>query len=192
MNLEEAGVETDEKGFVRVDEALRTSRAGVYAAGDVTGGPGFVYVGAAGGRVAAGNALEGTDRPLDLSVVPRVTFTSPQLGAVGLTEEEARDRGYAVQVGRLPIEHLPRVAVTHDLRGLVKIVAEEGTGRLLGLHAVGAGAGDLLGEAALALRLGATVQQLVDTLHPYLTWAEAVKLGAQMVEGDVAKLSCCA
>jgi mercuric reductase len=142
--------------------------------------------------VAAGNALEGSERPLGLGVVPRVTFTSPQLGAVGLTEDEARDRGYAVQVGRLSIEHLPRAAVTHDLRGLVKIVAEERTGRLLGLHAMGTGAGDLLGEAALALRLGATVQQLVDTLHPYLTWAEAVKLGAQMVEGDVTKLSCCA
>ena len=192
MNLEKAGVDADEKGFVRVDEALRTSRAGDYAAGDVTGGPGFVYVAAAGGRVAAGNALEGTYQPLDLSVVPRVTFTSPQLGAVGLTEDEARDHGYAVQVGRLPIEHLPRAAVTHDLRGMVKIVAEEETGLLLGLHAVGTGAGDLLGEGALALRLGATVQQLVDTLHPYLTWAEAVKLGAQMVEGDVAKLSCCA
>ena len=177
---------------MRVDDALRTSRAGVYAAGDVTAGPGFVYVAAAGGRLAAENALGGTDRPLDLSVVPRVVFTSPQLGAVGLTEAAARHRDHAVQVGRLPLEHVPRAVVTHDRRGLVKIIAEERTGRLLGFHAVGAGAGELLGEAALALRLDATVQQLVETLHPYLTWVEAVKLGAQMVEGDVAKLSCCA
>lgn len=178
---------------MRVDDSLRTTR--VYAAGDVMGGPGFVYVAAAGGRVAADNALQeprGTARPLDLSVVPRVTFTSPQLGGVGLAEDEARERGIAIQVGRLPLERLPRALVTHDTRGLVKVVAEEGTGRLLGFHAVGAAAGDLLGEAALALRLGATVEQLVNTLHPYLTWAEAVKLGAQMVEGDVAELSCCA
>lgn len=124
--------------------------------------------------------------------MPRVTFTSPQIGAVGLTEEEAEERGIAIQVGRLPMEHLPRAAVNHDLRGLVKVVAEEATGRLVGFHAVAAGAGELLGEAALALRLGASIQQLVDTLHPYLTWVEAVKLGAQMVEGDVRKRSCCA
>ncbi|MEX1258991.1 MAG: mercury(II) reductase [Gemmatimonadota bacterium] len=192
IGLEVLGVETDDQGFIRVDEAMRTSRPGVYAAGDVTGGPGFVYVAAAGGRLAAENALQGTAQPLDLSVVPRVTFTSPQLGAVGLTEDEARERGFSVQVGRLPLEHLPRAAVTHDPRGLVKMVAEEGTGKLLGLHALGAAAGELLGEGALALRLGASVQEIVETLHPYLTWTEAVKLAAQMVDGDVAKLSCCA
>lgn len=192
LELDAAGVEIDEEGFVRVDGTLRSTNPRIFAAGDVTGGPGFVYVAAAGGRRAAENALDGSDREFDLTALPRVTFTDPRVGAVGLTEEEAREDGHAVAVGRLPSSHLPRALVSREGEGLVKLVSDAGRGRLLGVHAVGAGADELLGEAMLALRLGATVEDLVDTLHPYLTWTEAMKLSAQMVEGDVAKLSCCA
>ena len=192
MGLEDAGVELTENGFVKVDATLRTSNPDVYAAGDVTGGPGYVYVAAAGGRVAAENALSDEQRGLDLSTVPNVTFTAPQVGSVGLTEASARTAGYNVQVTTLPIEHVPRAIVSHDTRGLVRIVAEAGSGRLLGIHAVAPNAGEFMGEATLAIRFGLTARDLTGTLHPYLTWGESLKLAAQGFTMDVSKLSCCA
>ena len=180
---------------------MRTSNPDVYAAGDVTGGPGYVYVAAAGGRVAAQNALKslsptGTPsddpRELDLSTVPNVTFTSPQVGSVGFTEAKARDAGYNVEVSVLAMQHVPRAIVSRGTRGLVKIVAEAGSGKLLGVHAVAPNAGEFMAEATLAIRLGLTARDLAGTLHPYLTWVESIKLAAQGFTSDVTKLSCCA
>lgn len=192
LGLEEAGVALTERGFVRVDSTLRTTNPDVYAAGDVTGGPGFVYVAAAAGRVAAENALLGENRELDLRAVPSVTFTSPQVASVGLTEAAARAAGHHVEVSTLAMEHVPRALVSRDRRGLVKLVAEAGTGRLLGIHAVAPNAGDLMGEATLAIRLGLTARDVTGTLHAYLTWGESLKLAAQGFASDVSKLSCCA
>lgn len=201
MGLEDAGVALTEKGFVRVDMTMRTSNPDVYAAGDVTGGPGYVYVAAAGGRVAAENAmnsllLTGTPsdepRELDLSAVPNVTFTSPQVGSIGLTEAKARAAGHNVDVSVLAMEHVPRAIVSHDTRGLIKIVAEVGSGKILGVHTVAPNAGEFMGEATLAVRFGLTSRDIAGTLHPYLTWVESVKLAAQGFTSDVTKLSCCA
>lgn len=201
MGLQDAGVALTEKGFVRVDATMRTTNPDVYAAGDVTGGPGYVYVAAAGGRVAAENALKSlsptgtpSDEPreLDLSAVPNVTFTSPQVASVGLTESRAREAGLHVDVSVLEMKHVPRALVSRDLRGLVKIVAETGSGKLLGVHAVAPNAGELMGEATLAVRFGLTAHDITGTLHPYLTWGESFKLAAQGFTSDVTKLSCCA
>jgi mercuric reductase len=192
MGLDEAGVALSERGFVRVDATLRTSNPDIFAAGDVTGGPGYVYVAAAGGRVAAENALTDSERELDLSAVPNVTFTSPQVGSVGLTETSARALGYEVVVSTLPMGHVPRALVSRDTGGLVKIVAEARSGKLLGVHALGPHAGELMGEATLAIRHGLAARDLTDTLHAYLTWGESIKLAAQAFTRDVAKLSCCA
>lgn len=203
MGLEAAGVKLTAKGYVEVDTTMRsTTHPDVYAAGDVTGGPGYVYVAAAGGRVAAENAVNalanaaGTETPVarefDLSVVPSVTFTAPQVASVGLTEAGARDAGYEVNVSVLQMAQVPRALVSHHTAGLVKIIAESKTGRLLGVHAVAMNAGDFIGEAALAIRFGLTAQDLTGTLHPYLTWGEALKLAAQGFTSDVTKLSCCA
>lgn len=192
LGLDAAGVELDELGFVHVDEGMRTSNPDIYAAGDVTGGPGFVYVAAAGGRVAAENAVDAGERTLDLRAVPRVTFTSPQVAAVGVSAAEARERGLEVEVGRLGLEHVPRALVEHRTEGWIQVVAERDSGRILGVHAVGPNAAELLGEATLAVRLGLTVEDLTDTLHPYLTWGEGLKLAAQSFRMDVSRLSCCA
>lgn len=190
--LEAAGVTLTQNGFIQVDPTLRTSNPDIYAAGDVTGGPGFVYVAAAGGRLAAENALTGSARELDLSAVPSVTFTSPQVGSVGLTEARARESGQHVQVSTLELTHIPRALVSRDTRGLVKIVAEAGSGKVLGVHAVGPYAGELMGEATLAVRFGLTTADLTSTLHPYLTWIESLRLTAQGFAMDVSRLSCCA
>lgn len=196
MGLDRAGVELDEQGFVRVDEVMRTSNPDVFAAGDVTAGPQFVYVAALGGGIAAQAALAETSGeeavPIDLSATPRVTFTDPQVAAVGMTEEEAKAAGHDPRVTSLPVKEIPRAAVSYRGHGLIKLVTEAGTDRLLGAHVVAAHAGDIIGEATLAVRFGLTTNDLVSTLHPYLTWGEGLKLAAQTFTKDVAKLSCCA
>jgi mercuric reductase len=201
LGLDDLGVARTPSGYIQTDATLRTSHADVYAAGDVTGGPGYVYVAAAGGRVAAENALKalhGTGtvndepRELDLSVVPSVTFTVPQVASVGLTEAAARAAGHHVDVSVLDMAHVPRSLVSYDRRGLVKLVSESGSGRILGVQAVATNAGEFMGEATLAVRFGLTVRDLSGTLHPYLTWIESLKLAAQGGSAGVEKLSCCA
>ncbi|MFN8665904.1 MAG: mercury(II) reductase [Gemmatimonadaceae bacterium] len=204
LGLEDVGVALSPTGHVQVDTSLRTANPDVYAAGDVTGGPAYVYVAAAGGRVAAANALNAlrttgtpgnaSDDPnkLDLIAVPRVTFTAPQVASVGLTEAAARVAGYLVEVSVLDMSDVPRALVSHDRRGLVKLVSELGSGRILGVHAAAANAGEFMGEATLAIRFGLTTKDLRGTLHPYLTWGESVKLVAQGGSAGVQKLSCCA
>lgn len=201
VGLENVGVKVTDRGFVQVDSAMRTSNDDIFAAGDVTGGPGYVYVAAAGGRVAAENAMmsraslnSSVDDPreLDLSAVPGVTFTSPQVASVGLSELKARELGFNVRTSTVEIGQLPRGMVSGDTRGFVKMVADANSGRLLGVHAVAALAGELMGEATIAIRFGLTARDLSGTLHPYLTWGEALKLAAQGFEMDLSKLSCCA
>ena len=195
LGLNAAGVMTDPRGFIQVDEFMRTSNRDVFAAGDVTGGPGFVYVAALGGGIAAQAALAGEGAEpiaIDLRITPRVTFTDPQVAAVGLTQVEARAAGIEPKVTSMSLDYLPRAAVSFRQSGIVKLVADQTTDRLLGAHIVSANAGDVIGEAVLAIRYGLTVQQVVSTLHPYLTWAEGLKLAAQTFTKDVAKLSCCA
>jgi len=201
LGLDTVGVALTSRGFVEVDATMRTSNADIFSAGDVTGGPGYVYVAAAGGRVAAENAMKslaltGTSsddpRELDLSTVPNVTFTSPQVGSVGLTEAKARELGHHVQVAVLKMDQVPRALVSGDTRGIVKMVADTASGKLLGIHAVAPLAGELMGEAAMAIRFGLTARDVAGTLHPYLTWAESLKLAAQGFTMDLSKLSCCA
>lgn len=201
LGLEEVGVTLSRGGYVQVDATMRTSNPDIYAAGDVTGGPAYVYVAAAGGRVAAENALKAVHasgtasedpRELDVSVVPSVTFTAPQVASVGLTEAAARAAGHHVDVSVLNMADVPRALVSYDHRGMLKLVTESGTGRILGIHAVAPNAGEMMGEATLAIRFGLTAKDVSGTLHPYLTWVESVKLVAQGGSSGVQKLSCCA
>jgi len=192
LGLEAAGVKLDERGAVLVDDELRTSNPRVFAAGDVTGAPQFVYVSAYEGALAVENALLGAGRRTDFTGLPRVTFTSPPLASAGLTEAQARQAGFEVATTVLPLEAVPRALVNHDTHGLVKLVAEAGTGRLLGASVVAEGAGDVIQSAVLAIRHGITTDELAATFHPYLTMAEGLRLAAQTFTRDVAKLSCCA
>jgi len=192
IGLDAAGVALDERGAIVADEFLRTTNHRVFAAGDVTGGPQFVYVSAYEGALAADNALNGASRKLDLSALPRVTFTSPQIAAVGLTEEQARAAGHAVKTSLLPLDKVPRAIVNGETRGLIKLVADEETDHLLGAHILAEHAGEVIQAAVLAIKFKLTVRDLTDTFHPYLTIAEGLKLAAQTFDRDVAKLSCCA
>ncbi len=192
LGLERVGVQTDECGCIVVDEHQRTSIASIYAAGDVTTQPQYVYVAAAGGAAAAENALaEGSER-LDFTALPRIIFTKPQIAAAGLTEADARSAGFEVETSVLPLAALPRALVNGDTRGVVKLVAETGGGRLLGASMVANGAGDVILAAVLAIQHGLSTDQLASSWAPYLTMAEGLKLAAQTFKRDVAKLSCCA
>lgn len=196
LGLDAVGVETDPQGFIPVGAFMNTTNPDVFAAGDVTGGPGYVYVAAYGGGIAAQAALSevaGEDPiPADLSTTPRVTFTDPQVAAVGLTEQEVRAAGSEPKVTTLPVEYLPRAVVSYRRRGLIKLVADSESDVLLGAHIVAPNAGDMIGEAVLAVRFGLRVQEIVSTMHPYLTWGEGIKLAGQTFTTDIAKLSCCA
>lgn len=191
MGLEDAGVELGPSGEIVVDERLRTANPGVYAAGDVTGGDMHVYVAARAGSLAAENALGG-DQSLDLSVLPRVTFTDPGVASVGHTPRSARSAGLEPLVSRLPLEHVPRALAARDTRGFVTLVADAATRRIVGAHIVAPEAGEMIMEPTLAIRFGLSIEDLTSTLHPYLTLAEGIKLAALAFEKDVTKLSCCA
>ncbi|HZA75902.1 MAG TPA: mercury(II) reductase [Acidimicrobiales bacterium] len=192
LNLDAAGVEVDRRGFVIVDQHLRTTHARVWAAGDVTASPQFVYVAAAQGALVADNAIGGAGRRLDYTTLPRVTFTTPQVAAVGLTDAEAAAAGHDVVTSVLPLAHVPRAIVNRDTRGLIKLVADGATDRLLGVHVLADGAGEVIQAGVYALMAGLTVAQVADAFHPYLTMAEGLKLAAQTFTRDVARLSCCA
>lgn len=191
LNLEAAGVKVDEQGAIVVDDHMRTSVPNIYAAGDCTTQPQFVYVAAAAGTRAAIN-MAGGDAALDLSAMPAVAFTDPQIATVGLSEAEAHRSGIETDRRTLTLDNVPRALVNLDTRGFIKLVAEAGTGRLLGVQAVAAEAGELIQTAAIAIRAGMTVHDLADQLFPYLTMVEALKLAAQTFTKDVKQLSCCA
>ncbi|GAC1582393.1 MAG: mercury(II) reductase [Candidatus Dormibacteria bacterium] len=192
LGLEKAGVEVTKSGAVRVDDALRTTNPNIWAIGDVSGNPQFVYAAAYEGNMAARNALEGADLKVDFSAMPRIIFTSPVIAAAGLTDEQATQQGIECECRVLPMEYVPRALVNRDTRGFVKIVAEVGTGRILGATVVAEGAGDVIQAAIFAIQFGLTTEQVAQTWAPYLTFAEGFKLAAQTFTRDVSKLSCCA
>ncbi len=191
LGLEGTGVRTDPRGAIVVDGSLRTTAPGIYAAGDCTTLPQFVYVAAAAGSRAAEHML-GDEARLDLAVLPRVVFTDPQAAAVGLGPAEAERQGLAVESRRLPLDQVPRALANRDTRGFVQLVAEAGSGRLLGAQVLAANAGEVIQAAALAIRQGLTVGELGKMLFPYLTMVEGLRLCAQTFARDVTRLSCCA
>ncbi|MAA73224.1 MAG: mercury(II) reductase [Salinisphaeraceae bacterium] len=191
LGLEQIGVETDKRGGVKVDERLRTSVEHIYATGDCTDLPQLVYVAAAGGTRAAVN-MTGGEAELDLSAMPAVIFTEPQVATVGLDEGQARVRDIVTETRSLDLEHVPRALANFETRGFVKLVAEAGSHRLLGAQILAAEAGEMIQTAALAVHHGMTVEDLGDLLFPYLVHVEALKLCAQTFTKDVEQLSCCA
>ncbi len=191
LGLELAGVATEPNGAIRVDSHLRTGAEHIYAAGDCTANPQFVYVAAAAGTRAAIN-MTGGEATLDLSTMPTVVFTDPGVAGVGLTEETARLRHLDVETRTLELENVPRALANFDTRGFIKLVANKENGRLLGAQVLAPEAGEIIQSAALAIRNHMTVEDLAGQLFPYLTLVEGIKLCAQTFTRDVSQLSCCA
>ena len=191
LGLEAAGVEVNQQGAIVIDPGMRTSNANIFAAGDCTDQLQFVYVAAAAGTRAAIN-MTGGDAALDLSTMPAVVFTDPQVATVGLSEAEAHLKGIETDSRTLSLDNVPRALANFDTRGFIKIVAEAGSGRILGVQAVTPQAGELIQTAVLAIYSRMTVQDLANQLFPYLTMVEGLKLCAQTFTKDVKQLSCCA
>ena len=191
MNLGNAGVETDASGAVIIDDHMRTSVPHIYAAGDCTNQPQFVYVAAAAGTRAAIN-MTGGDAALDLSAMPAVVFTDPQVATVGLSEAQAARLGLETDSRTLSLDNVPRALANFDTRGFIKLVVEKASGRLLGAQVLAAEGGEIIQTAVLAIRHRMTVEELAGQLFPYLTMVEGLKLCAQTFSRDVKQLSCCA
>lgn len=192
LDLDKAGIEVDSEGRLVLDDELRTTNLQVFAAGDVTGAPQFVYVAAAHGTLVGDNAINGAGRKMDYKALPHVIFTSPNIAGVGMTEAEALQAGFECDCRTLDLKDVPRAIVNLDVRGVFKIVADKETGQVLGIHAVAENAGEVMLAAVYAVKFGLTVQDLADTWAPYLTMSEGIKLTAQTFTTDVSMLSCCA
>jgi mercuric reductase len=196
IGLEHTDVKTDGRGMILVDQHLATTATGIWAAGDVigsqTGSQAATPVGAHDGVIAASNALNGERRSVDHTVIPRTIFTDPQIAVVGLTDEEANRRGFRCNCGTVPMRIVPRAGAVRDTRGLIKMVFDWDSKRVLGVSMVGRDAGEVIHEAAMALRFKATVHDFIDMIHVYPTMAEALKIAALSFFKDVEKLSCCA
>ena len=191
LGLDVAGVRVNAQGAIVIDPAMRTSAPNIYAAGDCTDQPQFVYVAAAAGTRAAIN-MTGGAVSLDLSAMPAVVFTDPQVATVGLSLAQAQAQGIETDSRLLTLDHVPRALANFDTRGFIQVVAVRASGRLLGVQAVADQAGELIQAAALAISNRMTVDDLAGQLFPYLTMVEGLKLCAQTFSKDVTQLSCCA
>ena len=191
LDLDAAGVKTDDRGFVVVDDQQATSNPRIYAAGDVSGAPQYVYVAAATGRVAALNATGARPATVDYAGLPAVVFTRPQLASAGLSEAQALAAGYRCECRVLDLTDVPRALANRDTRGGLKLVADADTGRVLGVHAAADAAGDLMLAATYAIKARMTVDEVADTWAPYLTMAESLRLVAGLFRNDM-PTSCCA
>jgi dihydrolipoamide dehydrogenase len=180
LNLDAVGVRTDADGWIEVDDRMRSSAANVWAVGDVVRGPKFTHLAEYQAQIAT-HAILGRpgDRRADYRVLPWVTFTDPELGRVGTTEAEAIAAGHRVAVGRASFADVERAKIQNETRGTVKIVAERGTGQILGATVLGPSGGELVQELALAMRLRVPVAEVFHTIHSFPTLSEAVRRAAE-------------
>ena len=191
LNLAAAGVEKEANGAVTVGDQMRTSQSHIYAAGDCSNMPQLVYVAAAAGS-RAGINMTGGEARLNLSAMPAVIFTEPQVATVGLSEQEAHAQNIETESRVLPLENVPRALANFDSQGFIKLVVEAGSQRLIGAQVLAHDGGEIIQSAALAIHNHMTVDDLADQLFPYLTMVEGLKLCAQTFSKDIKELSCCA
>jgi dihydrolipoamide dehydrogenase len=173
LGLEDIGVEIDSRGFVKTDDQARTKVPGVYAIGDVSGAPMLAHKAMKEGEVCA-EIIAGHPAGKDWVTVPAIVFTDPEIASVGLSEEAAKSEGRAVKVGKFPFAALGRAMSIRETDGFVKVLREADSERVVGIHFVGPAASDLVSEAALALEMGATADDLALTIHPHPTLGEAL------------------
>lgn len=194
--IDKVGIQLDERGYVKVNDELRTSVPNIWAAGDVIGhqteSQAATPVGAHDGVIAAKNALSMAHQRVDHYVIPRTIFTDPQVAVVGMTDAEANGTGIRCWCGTIPLELVPRAGATHQTNGIAKMVINNDTQEVVGVSLVMPNAGEVIHEAAMALRFRAKLEDYIDMIHVYPTMAEALKIAAISYFKDPARLSCCA
>jgi len=191
LNLEAIGINTLTDGAIEVNECMETSVPNIYAAGDCSNMPQFVYVAAAAGS-RAGINMTGGEASLNLSAMPAVIFTDPQVATVGLTEKQAKAQGIDTNSRVLDMDNVPRALANFETDGFIKMVTEAETGRLIGAQILAHEGGEIIQSAAFAIHNNMTVEDIANQLFPYLTMVEGLKLCSQTFNKDVKELSCCA
>jgi len=191
LNLSAAGVATEQNGCIKVNPSMQTTAPQIYAAGDCSNMPQYVYVAAAAGS-RAGSNMTGGNETLDLAVMPAVIFTDPQVATVGLSQAQAESQGINTVVRVLEMENVPRALANYETEGFIKLVVDVDTQRLIGAQILAHQGGEIIQSAALAIANKMTVTALAAQLFPYLTMVEGLKLCAQTFNKDVKELSCCA
>lgn len=189
---ENIGLKLGENGEVLTNDYLETNHSHIYAAGDVTLSPQFVYIAAHQGGIVGQNVSKQTKKTQNLEHVPAVTFTTPSIASIGWTEHQAKQAGYDVKTSVLPLESIPRALVNHQTQGVFKLIMDTKNNQIIGTHVVAENAGDVIYAATLAVKFKLTAEDLQETMAPYLTMAEGLKLASLTFDKDVSKLSCCA
>lgn len=192
LNLSAAGAEVKADGGVQVDAEMRSTAPHVFAAGDVVGGLMLETTAAKEGYIAAENALANRGLTMDYTAVPHAVFTNPAVASVGLRDAETPGRGLECACNTVRLEQVPKPLIVDDPRGLVKIVAEAETHRIVGVHILASLAPEMIHEGVLAVKHGLTLEDILDTVHVFPTYSEAIKIAALSFFEDVDKLSCCA
>lgn len=183
IGLENAGIQQGARGEIRVDSRMQTNVNGVYAIGDVTGGIMLAHLASREGIIAAENAM-GMNREINYHVIPAAIFTNPEIGSVGMREQQAVEEGLSIRVGRFPVRALGKAHAIGEISGLFKMIADEETDRILGAHIIGPHASDLIHEVALAMEHGLTARDIAQTIHAHPTLSEGIMEVAEDVHGS--------
>jgi dihydrolipoamide dehydrogenase len=194
VNSEGIGIETigaaqGPRGEILVNEYLETDVSGVYAIGDVIGGFMLAHVASKEGKIAAGNAVEGNTIAMDYTAVPSAIFTSPEIASVGLREQQASEKGIRVKTGRVQFRTLSKSHIVGEIEGMIKIVSEESSDKILGVHIIGPHASELIHEATLAIQKGLTTKDIAKTIHVHPTLSEVMLEAAEDVQGEAIHIS---
>ena len=191
IGLDTVGVETNDRGAVLVDEHFQTTNPDVYAAGDVIGEPELETVAAKEGNHAVKNAFGNDGKTIDYNAVPAVVFTSPEVASVGTTELEYMNEYGTCTCRTVQMDDVPKAKAVKDTRGLLQVVKHHETDEIVGVHMVGPRAADMIPEATLAVKFGLTIDDIIDTIHPFPTFSEAFKHACQAFRRDTSTMSCC-
>lgn len=192
LGLENIDLKLTEKGYILVNEKMETNASNIYAAGDVTNTPPFVYTAAKEGSTAVNNAFSLSKNSVNYTSLPWVVFTDPQIAGAGMDELEAEKASIPFEVSKLDLVHVPRALAAQDTRGFIKLIRNTETDKLIGARVIAPEGGELIQQLSMAIKFGITVKDLAESFYPYLTLGEGIKLAAITFGKDVSKLSCCA
>jgi mercuric reductase len=192
LGLINIDLQLDKSGHIEVNEKMETNSPNIYAVGDVTNTPSFVYTAAFEGKIAVENAFSGTENKADYSSLPWVVFTDPQVAGAGMDEAEAKAKNIPFEVSKLELKDVPRAIAANDPRGFIKLIRNTETDKLIGARVVAPEGGELIQQLSMAIKFGITINDLAESFYPYLTLGEGIKLAAITFGKDVSKLSCCA
>lgn len=192
LGLQKIGLQLTKSGHISVNEKMETNISNIYAVGDVTTTPAFVYTAAYEGKIAVENAFTGAEKKTDYTSLPWVVFTDPQVAGAGLDEAQAQVKNIPYEVSKLLLTEVPRALAANETRGFIKLIRNTETDQLIGARIVAPEGGELIQQLSMAIKYGITVKELAESFYPYLTLGESIKLAAITFGKDVSKLSCCA